>query len=76
MNLISKTHNFYERKEYAFNVLPKYNVIIPSKDKSLAFPRVFFNYFFFPIFPFEMLHTDTHTHTYIYIYIYIYNETS
>ena len=27
MNLISGIHNFYERSEYTFNVLPKYNII-------------------------------------------------
>jgi hypothetical protein len=28
INLISGTHNFCERKEYAFNVLPEYSIII------------------------------------------------
>jgi hypothetical protein len=28
MNLISGTHDFYERKKYAFNVLSEYNIII------------------------------------------------
>ncbi len=27
MNLISRTHNLCERKEYAFNVLPEYSII-------------------------------------------------
>jgi hypothetical protein len=27
MNLISGTHHFYERREYAFNVLPEYYII-------------------------------------------------
>jgi hypothetical protein len=27
MNLISGTHNFCERREYAFNVLPEYLII-------------------------------------------------
>ena len=27
MNLISGTHNFYKRREYAFNILPKYSII-------------------------------------------------
>ena len=27
MNLISKTHHFYERREYVFNVLPEYLII-------------------------------------------------
>jgi hypothetical protein len=27
MNLISETHDFCERREYAFNVLPEYNII-------------------------------------------------
>jgi hypothetical protein len=27
INLISGTHNFYERREYAFNVLPEYLII-------------------------------------------------
>ena len=27
MNLISGTHNFCEKKEYAFNVLPEYLII-------------------------------------------------
>ena len=30
MNLISGTHNFRERREYAFNVLPEYNIITHS----------------------------------------------
>ena len=28
MNLINETHHFCERKEYAFNVLPEYDIII------------------------------------------------
>jgi hypothetical protein len=27
MNLINGTHDFCERREYAFNVLPEYNII-------------------------------------------------
>jgi hypothetical protein len=27
MNLISRTHNFYERREYIFNILPEYSII-------------------------------------------------
>ena len=27
MNLINETHNFYERREYTFNVILKYNII-------------------------------------------------
>jgi hypothetical protein len=27
MNLICGTYNFYERREYAFNVLPEYSII-------------------------------------------------
>jgi hypothetical protein len=30
MNLISGTHDFCERREYAFNVLPEYSIIIPN----------------------------------------------
>jgi hypothetical protein len=34
INLISGTHNFCERKEYAFNILPKY-LIITQRIKGL-----------------------------------------
>ncbi len=30
MNLINGTHHFYERKEYVFNALPKYDIILPK----------------------------------------------
>jgi hypothetical protein len=32
MNLISGTQHFCERREYAFNILPEYNIIIRSFD--------------------------------------------
>ena len=35
MNLISRTHNFCERREYAFNVLPEYLIITPSLDMEM-----------------------------------------
>jgi hypothetical protein len=28
MNLISGTHHFCERREYSFNILPEYDIII------------------------------------------------
>ena len=34
MNLISGTHDFCERREYAFNVLLEYNIII--RDEMLV----------------------------------------
>jgi hypothetical protein len=30
INLISRTHDFCEKKEYVFNVFPEYNIITPS----------------------------------------------
>ena len=36
MNLISETHHFCERREYAFNVLPEYYIITQEKDHSFA----------------------------------------
>jgi hypothetical protein len=35
MNLINRTHYFCERREYAFNVLPEYDIIIQEKDGFL-----------------------------------------
>jgi hypothetical protein len=34
INLIYGTHDFCERREYAFNVLPKYSIITLSKDPN------------------------------------------
>ena len=34
MNLISGTHDFYERREYAFNILPEYSII--TREKPLV----------------------------------------
>jgi hypothetical protein len=33
MNLINGTHDFCERREYVFNVLPEYNIIILCPEK-------------------------------------------
>jgi hypothetical protein len=35
MNLINRTHHFCKRREYAFNVLPEYDIIIREKDGFL-----------------------------------------
>jgi hypothetical protein len=35
MNLSSGTHNFCERREYAFNVLLEYNIIIHDLIQSI-----------------------------------------
>ena len=35
MNLINKTHNFCERREYAFNVLPEYSIITHDLIQSI-----------------------------------------
>ncbi len=38
MNLINGTHDFYEKKKYAFNVLSEYNIITCVRDiKSFCF---------------------------------------
>jgi hypothetical protein len=34
MNLISGTYDFYERREYAFNVLPEYSIITHTNEGS------------------------------------------
>jgi hypothetical protein len=35
MNLISGSHNFCERREYAFNVLLEYSIITPGRGKPV-----------------------------------------
>ena len=34
MNLISGIHNFCERREYAFNVLSEYSIIIRERESK------------------------------------------
>jgi hypothetical protein len=33
MNFINEIHNFCERREYAFNILSEYDIIIQSKGR-------------------------------------------
>ena len=40
MNLISEIHNFCERREYTFNVLPEYNIITRRWRDGLGSPRL------------------------------------
>ncbi len=36
INLINGTHDFCERREYAFNVLPEYNIITSINTQNVC----------------------------------------
>ena len=39
MNLINGTHNFCERKEYKYNVLPEYSIITRNGKPLITPPK-------------------------------------